>query len=583
MESVGLKGIGMNAFRMMMILSLAAGIAGAQDKPKPKAAAPAKPAAASKAAPAAASKGGAPSASKGGSAAASKGGPTTASKAGPTTGGGATPAGRGGATPAGRGPSTGGGATPARGGGATPRDTKTTVGDKHKPTATARTPASSHVTRTASGHEVTRRKDGRPADVRRGDTSIHHGLNGNRRVSRERADHSRVVADRRGHGYVQHPYRYHGHEYAHRTYYDHGRPVDRFYRGYEYHGVAVEAYAPAVYFAPAYYGWVYNPWVAPIQFNFGFAAAPWYGAYGFYFTPYPAYASASLWLTDYIISQQLAAAYAANAAMQSQVAAGGAAEGAVALTPDVKNLIAEEVKRQIALENQEAQTVAANNDPDPAMSGIGRLLSDGVQHTFVAGKDLDLVDANGNECAISEGDALQLTGPPAADATAANLVVLGSKGGNECRKGTNVLVAFEEIQEMQNAMRETIGQGMAELQKKQGTGGLPAAPASARVAPVQTAFAKEAPPPDADVQTQVNQELAAGDKAEQEVLKEAPADGAAPAEAAAPVTISLGQTVDEVTAILGPPKSIVELGPKKIYVYKDMKITFNSGKVTDVQ
>ena len=406
-------------------------------------------------------------------------------------------------------------------------------------------------------------------------------MNGNRRVSRERADHSRVVADRRGHGYVQHPYRYHGHEYAHRTYYDHGRPVDRFYRGYEYHGVVVEAYAPAVYFAPAYYGWVYNPWVAPIQFNFGFAVAPWYGAYGFYFTPYPAYASASLWLTDYIISQQLAAAYAANAAMQAQV--GGAAEGAVALTPDVKNLIAEEVKRQIALENQEAQTVAANNEPDPAMSGIGRLLSDGVQHTFVAGKDLDLVDSNGNECAISEGDALQLTGPPAADATAANLVVLGSKGGNECRKGTNVLVAFEEIQEMQNSMRETIGQGMAELQKKQGTGGLPAAPASARVAPVQTAFAKEAPPPDADVQTQVNQQLQEGDKAEQEVLKEAPADGAAPAEAAAPVTISLGQTVDEVTAILGPPKSIVELGPKKIYVYKDMKITFNSGKVTDVQ
>jgi hypothetical protein len=81
----------------------------------------------------------------------------------------------------------------------------------------------------------------------------------------------------------------------------------------------------------------------------------------------------------------------------------------------------------------------------------------------------------------------------------------------------------------------------------------------------------------------VNQQLQEGDKAEQEVLKEAPADGAAPAEAAAPVTISLGQTVDEVTAILGPPKSIVELGPKKIYVYKDMKITFNSGKVTDVQ
>ena len=37
------------------------------------------------------------------------------------------------------------------------------------------------------------------------------------------------------------------------------------------------------------------------------------------------------------------------------------------------------------------------------------------------------------------------------------------------------------------------------------------------------------------------------------------------------------------TAILGQPKSVVDLGAKKIYVYKDMKVVFNSGKVTDVQ
>jgi len=440
------------------------------------------------------------------------------------------------------------------------------------------------VTRTANGHEVTRRADGKPADVRRGDMAIHHNLNGNRRVSVERADHSRIVADRRGHGYVQHPYSYRGHEYAHRTYYRNGRPYDRFYRGYAFHGVAVEAYAPSVYFAPAFYGWAYNPWAAPVAFSFGFAAAPWYGAYGFYFTPYAVYPGPAFWLTDYIISQQLAAAYAANAAMQAQAATQGA--GYVALTPDVKDAIANEVKAQIALENQEQQTVAANNEPDPSNSGIGRMLSDGVQHVFVAGKDLDLVDANGTECAVSEGDALQLTGPPAADATAANLVVMASKGGNECRKGVTVAVNFADLQDMQNAMRETIDQGMAELQAKQGTGGLPAAPASAKAAPVQAGFAKDAPPPDADVQQQVTQQLAEGDKAEQAVLAEAPADGAAAApavDAAPPVTISMGQTIDEVTAALGPPKSIVELGPKKIYVYKDMKITFNSGKVVDVQ
>ena len=565
----------MNALRTMMVLVLAGGIAGAQDKPKT----PAKPAA-KPAAKAPASKGGASTASKGGPTTASKGGPTTASRGGPTTASKAGPTTARGPAPAGRGPA------PARGpaGGARP-EARAGGGRPEARPGGGRVPAGSHVTRTASGHEVTRRADGRPADVRRGDMAVHHNLNGNRRVSVERADHSRIVADRRGHGYVQHPYNYRGHEYAHRTYYRDGRPYDRFYRGYAYHGVMVEAYAPSVYFAPAFYGWAYNPWVAPISFGWGFAAAPWYGAYGFYFTPYAVYPSASFWLADYIISQQLAAAYAANAAMQAQTAAGA---GAVALTPDVKGQIAAEVQRQMALENQEAQTVAANNEPDASNSGIGRMLSDGIQHVFVAGKDLDLVDATGTECAVSEGDAMQLTGPPAADATAANLVVLASKGGNECRKGVTVAVNFADLQDMQNAMRETIDQGLQTLQAKQGTGGLPAAPASAKAAPVQAAFAKDAPPPDADVQTQVTQQLAEGDKAEQAVLAEAPADGAAPAAAAAepaaaPVTISMGQSIDEVTAILGTPKSIVELGPKKIYVYKDMKITFNSGKVVDVQ
>jgi len=50
-----------------------------------------------------------------------------------------------------------------------------------------------------------------------------------------------------------------------------------------------------------------------------------------------------------------------------------------------------------------------------------------------------------------------------------------------------------------------------------------------------------------------------------------------------PPTIQLGQTTDEVTAILGPPDKIVNLGTKIIYVYKDLKVTFLNGKVSDVQ
>jgi hypothetical protein len=51
----------------------------------------------------------------------------------------------------------------------------------------------------------------------------------------------------------------------------------------------------------------------------------------------------------------------------------------------------------------------------------------------------------------------------------------------------------------------------------------------------------------------------------------------------APPTVQLGQTADQVQAILGQPDKIVNLGPKQIYVYKDIKVTFVNGKVTDAE
>ncbi len=73
---------------------------------------------------------------------------------------------------------------------------------------------------TGNRNVVRIRADGTRSDIHdaRRRMDIHHNLNGDRRVSVERADHSRIVAERGGRGYVQHPYTYHGHEYARRTY-----------------------------------------------------------------------------------------------------------------------------------------------------------------------------------------------------------------------------------------------------------------------------------------------------------------------------------------------------------------------------
>ena len=50
-----------------------------------------------------------------------------------------------------------------------------------------------------------------------------------------------------------------------------------------------------------------------------------------------------------------------------------------------------------------------------------------------------------------------------------------------------------------------------------------------------------------------------------------------------PQQIEKGQTPDQVKAALGNPDKIVNLGSKQIFVYKDLKVTFINGKVSDVQ
>jgi len=59
--------------------------------------------------------------------------------------------------------------------------------------------------------------------------------------------------------------------------------------------------------------------------------------------------------------------------------------------------------------------------------------------------------------------------------------------------------------------------------------------------------------------------------------------GQAQQQQAEPQTIEKGQTADQVQSSLGKPDKIVNLGSKQIWVYKDLKVTFVNGKVSDVQ
>jgi len=87
-----------------------------------------------------------------------------------------------------------------------------------------------------------------------------------------------------------------------------------------------------------------------------------------------------------------------------------------------------------------------------------------------------------------------------------------------------------------------------------------------------------------------------GDQGGQPAQAAAPAPEPAAAPAPAPMqeiapppppadapTISIGQTKAQVTATFGQPLKTSKLGAKEIYFYKDMKVTFTNGKVSDVE
>jgi hypothetical protein len=451
---------------------------------------------------------------------------------------------------------------------------------------------------------VRTRPDGSRSDIhdpKRG-MDIHHGLTGNRRVSVERADHSRIVADRGGHGYVQHPYMFHGHEFGHRTYFEHGVAYDRFYGRYGWHGAYFDVYAPAAFYPFGFYGYAYAPWPAPVVYPWGWAAAPWYGVYGAFVAPYPVYPAPAFWLADFVIAASLQAAYIASTEgsadltpvpssplldasvwLSDRLISPAMADAKPALTPEVKDEVSNEIKALVQQEGNEAQANAAHQDADPAQTSVVHLLSDNHPHVFVAGAEVDLVAASGQECAFTEGDVLKVSSPPPASGDTESATVVASKGKpKECTTSTTVTVPLSDLQDMYNHMREQLDDGLKELQSKQGKSGLPAAPAGSTGAPVKAAFAADAPPPDADAAQQIKAQASQADQAESEAVASVSAAPAAVG-GSGTTTIAMGQSIEVVTAKMGQPKKIIDLGAKKIYTYPDMKIIFENGKVSDVE
>lgn len=410
-----------------------------------------------------------------------------------------------------------------------------------------RQPAGAKTVALKNGGSATFRKDGKVRSIQtKNGTRIEHGMHGQRRVTAER-NGRRVVAMGRHGGYSQRAYYRNGNRvYVQRTYVVGGRTYayaysTTYYGGYPYYG-----YAPAYYYGPAYYGWAYNPWPAPVYYNWGYAGQPWYGYYGPYYQPYPSYPYASLWLTDYLISENLRLAYAAAAAEQGELTppqlkpdsseevaslwtsdplvdasiaaayqSGVYLFGAPApsktngpqLSAEVKQAISEQIKKEIAAEKD----AAANKDKTSNASGeqVPAALDPNTRY-FVVSSNLDLTTSDGGECELTQGDVLYRTGDTPDDDKMVDATVKASKK-DECAVGATVGVDVSDLQEMHNSLRQTMDAGLKELANNSGKNGLPTAPDTKT-----TAGEVPAPAPDNNVSDDLQQTQKEADQAEAE-------------------------------------------------------------------
>jgi hypothetical protein len=148
------------------------------------------------------------------------------------------------------------------------------------------------------------------------DTTISHDEHGKQIVTSEhfnqRGERVKTVNLGPHKGYVDTISTRHGVEFTRRTTVVDGHTSVAVYRDYYYNGRVYYGHVPGYYYAPRFYAWAYAPWGAPVAFAWGWG--PWYGAYGYYFAPYPAYAGPAFWLTDYVVAENLQAAYESHGA-----------------------------------------------------------------------------------------------------------------------------------------------------------------------------------------------------------------------------------------------------------------------------
>jgi len=373
---------------------------------------------------------------------------------------------------------------------------------------------------------------GRITSIHTANMDIRHRANGQRIVVAHRADNVTVVATSKKTGYIERSIVRDNRTYLQQTVIANSRIVTRTYVTYPFMNVALPHFVTPVFYSPAFYGWAFHPWLTPVPYSWVWFGAPWYAGPAPYFIATPVYPNASFWLTDYALGQTLAAGYEAQQEALADRDGGDAslddgsnsddtgdrddssaprASVQTPITPELKVAIAEEVQRQIAAD----YTASANPDKAASYAELPSALAQ-PNHVFVVANTIDVTTADQQECQLQSGDVLRLTTAPSTDSPLAQLRVASGRI-MDCPAGIEVMVSVQDLQDMQNNLREQIASGLEMLRENQGTNGLPAAPGEALLIPPQGPGSNLAPLSSADAFSMLETETHNADSLELDV------------------------------------------------------------------
>ena len=271
---------------------------------------------------------------------------------------------------------------------------------------------------------------------------------------------------------------------------------------------AYETFVPAVRFPEIYYAWALAAWSRPISYSWGWQVQPWYPVYGAQFTPYPEYTSPDLWMTDYLIAQNMQTAYQAQStapapaqapasapAPESEAApsaaqidnstvasapgdataqAGDTPVAPEAPPPAITPAVKAQLNAQIKVQLQEQQAAAVTPVTLTSQSGPPALRPNHVFFEVVQPIEVPTGSNNGH-CSLNANDYIKRTGAMSNDDWMIPVVVELSRP-SDCPEGLTTRIGLNDLNAMENEQEAQVLAAMQAASKSMGPNGPPSGP-----------------------------------------------------------------------------------------------------------